>query len=232
MQDLLTKGIDANGNIRTEQTHEFKDSPLGRIPQEWEVKDLKEICKHDITYGIVQAGPDIENGIPYIRTGDMSGDELSINGLLRTTSFIASKFVRSKMQFGEIVFALRATIGKVLIVPKELDGANLTQGTARIAANEDIIKNDFLLWCLRMSYFNLQILQNQKGTTFFEISLTQLRRMKVYFPKDIIEQEGIIEILKKAEKNIADTRTELSKLQSLKTGLMQDLLTGKVRVKI
>ncbi len=42
MQDLLTKGIDENGNIRSEETHEFKDSPLGRIPVEWEVKRLEK----------------------------------------------------------------------------------------------------------------------------------------------------------------------------------------------
>ena len=40
MQDLLTKGIDENGNIRSEETHEFKDSPLGKIPKEWEYKTL------------------------------------------------------------------------------------------------------------------------------------------------------------------------------------------------
>ncbi len=43
MQDLLTKGIDENGNIRSEETHEFKDSPLGRIPNEWEVKSWRYI---------------------------------------------------------------------------------------------------------------------------------------------------------------------------------------------
>src|SRR5690606_29110966 len=40
MQDLLTKGIDEHGTIRSEQTHEFKDSPLGRIPKEWECVNL------------------------------------------------------------------------------------------------------------------------------------------------------------------------------------------------
>jgi type I restriction enzyme S subunit len=42
MQDLLTKGIDENGNIRDEKTHKFKDSPLGRIPEEWEVVSIYE----------------------------------------------------------------------------------------------------------------------------------------------------------------------------------------------
>jgi type I restriction enzyme, S subunit len=42
MQDLLTRGIDEQGNIRSEQTHRFKDSPLGRIPVEWEIKQVNE----------------------------------------------------------------------------------------------------------------------------------------------------------------------------------------------
>ena len=46
MQDLLTKGIDENGNIRTEETHEFKDSPLGRIPKQWECYLFKEIIQN------------------------------------------------------------------------------------------------------------------------------------------------------------------------------------------
>ena len=55
MQDLLTRGIDENGNLRSEETHEFKDSPLGRIPVEWDVKRLgialRRIC------GFLQTGP-------------------------------------------------------------------------------------------------------------------------------------------------------------------------------
>ena len=41
MQDLLTRGIDEHGNLRSEQTHQFKDSPLGRIPVEWEVRKME-----------------------------------------------------------------------------------------------------------------------------------------------------------------------------------------------
>src|SRR5699024_10383682 len=50
MQDLLTKGIDEHGNIRSEETHEFKDSPLGRIPKEWECEILGNIF--DLKTGI------------------------------------------------------------------------------------------------------------------------------------------------------------------------------------
>jgi len=45
IQDLLTRGIDEHGNLRSEQTHKFKDSQLGRIPVEWDVKRWRQVCK-------------------------------------------------------------------------------------------------------------------------------------------------------------------------------------------
>jgi type I restriction enzyme S subunit len=44
MQDLLTRGIDEHGDLRSEQTHQFKDSPLGRIPVEWDHKELGNVA--------------------------------------------------------------------------------------------------------------------------------------------------------------------------------------------
>ncbi|MEH7792392.1 restriction endonuclease subunit S [Bacillus safensis] len=230
MQDLLTKGVDKDGNIRTEQTHEFKDSPIGKIPIDWIVDSLENVTRSLITYGIVQAGPHIPNGIPYIRTGDMSGEFLTTKGLLRTSHEIAAKFNRSRVETNDIVFALRATIGKVLLVPEELNGANLTQGTARIAPDNNIVESEYLLWAMRTSYFEKQILEQKKGTTFFEITLAQLRSMLVAYPANIDEQKIIASNLKSISDNILMLVNRHNKLQKLKVGLMQDLLTGKVKV--
>lgn len=230
MQDLLTRGIDEHGNIRSEATHRFKDSLLGRIPVEWDVSNLESLTRSIITYGIVQAGPDIPNGIPYIRTGDMAGDFLAYQGLQKTSKHISSKYSRSQVDENDLVFALRATIGKVLTVPKELEGANLTQGTARIAPNWEIISTNYLLWTIRMFYFKSQILKLQKGTTFSEITLGELRKMEVKYPNKLEEQERITNTIGKQESLIQYYKQNLFKLLSLKTGLMQDLLSGKVRV--
>src|SRR5690606_31403784 len=60
MHDLLTRGIDAQGNLRSEETHEFKDSPLGRIPVEWEPINLEKLASlqrgHDITEEQIESG--------------------------------------------------------------------------------------------------------------------------------------------------------------------------------
>lgn len=229
MQDLLTRGIDEHGNIRSEGTHEFRDSPLGRVPIEWSLCPLSSVVKEPITYGIVQAGPHIENGVPYIRTGDMSGDALQLDGLLRTSEKIAKSYRRSEVHPGDTVFALRATVGKVLPVPKELDRANLTQGTARISPG-DQVRGDYLLWFMRTHAVATQLMLVQKGTTFSEVTLAELRDILVAIPEDDGEQKRIAGVLNDQQALIAAEQRQWEKLMRLKAGLMQDLLTGKVRV--
>jgi type I restriction enzyme S subunit len=60
---------------------------LGEIPAHWEVRELRQLKREgtSITYGIVQAGPDVEDGVPYIRTSDMAGDVLPTTGYQRTS---------------------------------------------------------------------------------------------------------------------------------------------------
>lgn len=229
MQDLLTRGIDEHGNLRSEETHEFKDSPLGRIPVEWEVKKLNEIVEDNITYGIVQAGPHVDGGVPYIRTGDMKGDQIKLETLLRTSAIIAKSFKRSEVSEGNIVFALRATVGKVLPITSNLAGCNLTRGTAKIAPISSI-NTTFLLWAMRSTQVQNAIRLDQKGTTFMEITLGALRRIQLALPKNKAEQSLIADSLEKQHSFQSNLSRHLNKLMQLKTALMQDLLTGKVRV--
>src|SRR5690606_8239754 len=92
-----------------------------------------------------------------------------------------------EVRAGEIVMAIRATVGKVLPVPRDLDGANLTQGTARISPNS---KTDgmFLLWAIRHSRVQKAIQLEIKGTTFAEITLGALRQVPVAAPLGLEEQ--------------------------------------------
>jgi type I restriction enzyme S subunit len=232
LHDLLTRGIAANGELRPPQSeapHLYKASPLGWIPAEWHTQRLADFTASDITYGIVQAGPHIEGGIPYIRTGDMSGDFLDRAALQCTSTRISKSYARSEVRTGDIVMAIRATVGKVLPVPVELDGANLTQGTARIAPNAD---SDpiFLLWALRYQRTQDSILAEIKGTTFAEITLAALREIPVAAPVDLAEQRAIAERMQACECRIDAERQQLQKLKHKKSGLMDELLTGRVRV--
>jgi type I restriction enzyme S subunit len=233
MHDLFTRGVTADGKLRPprEQAPElYHETPIGWIPKEWSIGPLSSCTQHDITYGIVQAGPHIEGGIPYIRTGDMAGDRLERSQLLCTSPTIAAAYKRSEVRAGEIVCAIRATVGKVLEVPSELDGANLTQGTARLSPSTDIDRR-FLLWVMRSSGVQRSISQRIKGTTFSEITLGELRSLPIPRPSMRVEQTRIGERLDEIDSFLQTEKAVLTKLLSKKRGLMHDLLTGRVQVK-
>jgi len=156
---------------------------FGDPPPVWSSRPLSDVVKPGtiVTYGIVQAGEEFPGGVPYIRTGDIQGGRINTNELRHTSPQIAAKFARSRVEHGELVMSIRATVGTVASVPKELDGANLTQGTARIAPGPDV-KPEYLINYLRSDTVQRWIAQQVKGATFLEITLGRLRELVVLVP--------------------------------------------------
>lgn len=133
-----------------------------------------------IVYGIVQAGPDDPTGIPYIKTGDLP--ELDPDRLSRTSAEIHSQYGRSVVRPGDIVMAMRASIGTVAMVPETLLEANLTQGTARLAAAADV-DSMWLLEAVSTRTVREQCKARAVGTTFATLNIWDLRRIRVpYLP--------------------------------------------------
>ncbi|MFC6757904.1 restriction endonuclease subunit S [Halomicroarcula sp. GCM10025894] len=128
LNDFIPRGISEQGKLRPSPNSNpglYDEVRRCKIPSGWEVSSLQELCQEDVTYGIVQAGPHVEDGIPYIKTGDMTDGELKLEGLSRTSSEIAEDYSRSEIREGELVIAIRATVGVVHQVPPELDGGTL-----------------------------------------------------------------------------------------------------------
>lgn len=194
---------------------------------EWESKPLAEIVKVKISYGIVQAGPHVPAGIPYIKSSDLRGD-LSPEALQRTSKEIHYKYRRSSVHPGDIVFSLRGNIGESAIVPETLSEANLTQGTARISVADDQC-NVFYYYQLASEKLLNRINRLSKGSTFKEISLEELRKVKVLCPP-LPDQKRIARTLSVWDKSIIITEQLLANSQHQKKALMQQLLTGKRRL--
>ena len=195
------------------------------IPEHWALKPLKALVRSGttITYGIVQAGPDVPDGIPYIRTSDMSGDVLREAGYLRTSPEIAAAYARSTVRAGDLVIAIRATVGKTLPVPPKLDGANLTQGTARIAPGPEVAASYLLQGFDAVS----------KGATFKEITLDMLRKFRVPVPP-LPEQAAIAAHLDTRLARLDTLRARgaemIERLREHRAALITAAVTGGVRV--
>ena len=226
MQDLLTKGIDENGNIRNEKTHKFKDSPLGRIPEEWEVVRLGEVGS--IVSGSTPSTYNDEywNGeIVWITPNDLSNIEnIFIENSSRKITQKGLKSCSIKIiSANSVVISSRAPIGyvKVSKVP-----FTTNQGCKSIEYNGKFspIFLAFLLSNKVQDMINLG-----SGTTFQEISKSNLANLLIPLPP-LPEQQRIAEILSQTDQTIGKEQQYKEKLQRTKQGLMQDLLTGKVRV--
>lgn len=206
----------------------YKQTEAGVIPWDWDAKPLQAVCAEKITYGIVQCGPHIEDGVPYIRVSDMNSPELDVSGMLRTSPAIASSFSRSRVNEGDVVYALRGKLGEVRRVGSTVAGANLTQGTARIAPNKQV-NGSYLLWSLRSQSALRQVELEAKGSTFREITLANLRTIEIAVPP-ILEQQAIAEALSDADVLIESLDQLIVKKRQIKQGAMQELLTGKRRL--
>jgi type I restriction enzyme S subunit len=194
----------------------------------WPTRTLAEVVASGtiVTYGIVQAGPEVDGGVPYIRTGDIKVGKIQLEGLRHTAPEIASRFSRSRVRSGEIVMSIRATVGTTAVVPPELDGANLTQGTARIAPGKDVTL-EYLVSYLRSQDAQEWIESQVKGATFREITLARLRELPVPTPP-INEQEGYSVLYKKLQKVTAGFAADLCDSNELSGGLSQRALRGEL----
>jgi type I restriction enzyme, S subunit len=154
---------------------------------------LAETCRSPITYGIVQAGPDVQGGVPYVRVSEMTGREaLDPKSMLRTSPEISAAYSRTVLERDDIVMALRGVPGLCHIVQDSMVGANLSRGVARIAPRREMNPR-YLLWALRSFHVQAAILQyanGWKGEDLREITIGQLRTVPVpWVPRE--EQDMI-----------------------------------------
>jgi len=213
MQDLLTKGIDENGQIRTEKTHKFKNSPLGRIPEEWEVMELGKTVDIYDNLRIPLNNEDrkeMKGKYPYC----------GANGVI--------DYINKYIFDGEYV--LVAEDGGYF---KRLENsAYLMKGkfwvnnhAHIISAKNNIALNKYILY--NLIFWDLSIYIN--GTTREKLNQNKLRLIKIFLPP-LSEQKRIASVLSEIDETIEKEQKYKEKLEKIKQGLMEDLLTGKVRV--
>lgn len=232
MQDLFTKGIDENGNIRSGKTRKFWDSPLGKIPLEWEIRTIDKIC--ELKGRIGWRGykvKDLRDSGPLV-IGATQIDKKNRIDLSNPVHISIEKYEESpeiQIEKGNIIVVKTGnSIGKVAYICKDIGPACINPNTALL---KDIrINNLFLYYSLIHPYNQKQIWDFVAAGAQPAVNQTNLKSMKLKLPRDLGEQNKIVKILSNIDKKISITELCLIKLESIKRGLMQDLLTGKVRV--
>ncbi|MBN1195574.1 MAG: restriction endonuclease subunit S [Methanomicrobiaceae archaeon] len=183
------KGYGGKAASPTEGIHNLVSSDF---PNSWQLESLKLLCKpgRSITYGILKPGPDQIDGIPYIRVADFPNDKIILDRIKRTTIEIANNYKRSSLNSGDVLLSIRGTVGRVSTVPPELEGANITQDTARISVHNDILA-DYVEWHLRCPSIQKRLEKATKGVAIRGVNIGDVRALQIAIPP-LLEQHEIV----------------------------------------
>ena len=121
----------------------------------------------------------------------------------------------------------RATIGECAIATKPI---STNQGFQSIICNDKNFNRTYIFYSIK--YHKNELLRLAYGTTFLEINKTEIKKVILPTPSSILEQQKIASILSGVDAHIQKNQEYKEKMQILKKGLMQKLLTGKIRVNI
>jgi type I restriction enzyme, S subunit len=237
MQDLLTRGIDEHGNLRSEETHKFKDSPLGRIPVEWEVAPISKYGSRTRPY--LRTGPfgsDLntrhwaEYGVPVLTIGSLGEGDVIQSELLFIDDKTADRLKGFRVEEGDIVFSRVADIGRSLVIKREHEDWIISSNLMRISLDKKVASPEYLY---RNIAFNSKIRAQLKETSNSggrDLVNGPILNALIFPWPSISEQTEINKRLQATDNRLKGFKKNLQKLYVLKTALMQDLLTGKVRV--
>lgn len=178
-----------------------------------------------VTRGIDQPGPDVEGGVPYIKTTDIGGP-IGQASLARAAPEIAAKFPRSVVQTGDCVICIRATVGPVVLVDEALSGVNLSRGTARISPAPGV-EPRYLLGCLQSADFQNQIHERLRGATFLQIPLGELKQLRVLWPEQAAQREYARRVASAEATRRAGDR-HLTELEALFSSLQHRAFAGQL----
>ena len=226
MQDLLQRGIDKDGNIRSEETHEFKDSPLGRIPVEWEVLILEQVAD------VIDPNPShrnpiyVQDGFPFMSTVEFTEPDTLVTNTSRRVAeeTVIEQEARCNFQKGSIAFSRKGTIGKTRLLPTDIRFALLDSLCVINAADQ--INFNYLNFALRSEQVQLQVLHATMGVALPQMSIGRVRQLEIGVPQNYDEQLTIAKLIGCHKDLLIREWEMLRKLHLIKNGLMQDLLSG------
>jgi type I restriction enzyme S subunit len=243
MYDLFTRGVLPNGQLRpfwcAESAAEYKSFFSGVIPKEWGVIGLRSIGRagHDwIRTGPFGSALKSEHwriqGVPVVTIGSLGSGRVIESELLSISEEDANRLSEFKLKEGDVVFSRVADVGRSVVIGFDQSGWIMSSNLMRIAVDSSLMRPEFLQLLLAFDHrikAQIRALVNSGGRDLANSEvLNQLR-----FPMPALsEQDRVIAYVGKVDARLESEQLRLKKFQLQKSGLMQDLLTGKVPVPV
>jgi type I restriction enzyme S subunit len=208
---------------------------LGDVPAHWVITPLKWLTdpKRPIMYGIVLPGPDVGEGVPILKGGNVKPSRMNLSAMARTTPEIEAPYARARLKEGDLVYSIRGTIGDCEPVPAELERSNITQDVARIAIGSDFCAR-WARWALLASAIRDDLACGSLGATVRGINIFDLKRASIPTPplsEQIEISEFITDETAKLDTLTAEAQHAIDLLQERRSALISAAVTGQIDVR-
>lgn len=182
LEDHQEAGGHAKGNAAapTDGVHNLDSEAM---PSNWTVATLRDLCEpgRPICYGILMPGPELSEGVPYIRVADFPGNRLNLNSIRMTSHEIDEQFKRSRLRPGDLLLSIRGTVGRIVETPTELSGANITQDTARLTIGPRVLRR-YVYLALLADTTQKRMQRAVRGVAVKGINIGDVRALQIPFP--------------------------------------------------
>ena len=197
-------------------------------PKRWDKKPLIELIDENrpITYGILKPGENIPYVIPYVRVIDMKNGTVDVSIVRRTTKEIGNQYKRSRLHTGDLLLSIRGHVGRLAIVPEELDNANITQDTARLAVG-NLLTTEYLFAFLQSHQMQHWMLNRIKGAGVKGINLADVKEIPVLIPPKPL-QNKYAKFFKGIRTHQQHNRDSISYSENLFNSLLQKAFRGEL----
>jgi len=236
LHDLLSRGLDANGQLRPSKSEApllYKESPLGWIPREWEVEPIINLTSNSVIgpFGSDLVAADYrDSGVPVIFVRDVKPDRLVWKSNVFVSASKAQALAAHEVRAGDVVATKMGFPPCVAAVyPESMPSGIVTADIVRLRPCTDRICPDWISMFINSSAVAKQVEQITAGVTRPKVTLRDVRNLLIGLPP-IKEQERVLDRLTAMQSRIQLEEASHEKLTAEKAGLMDDLLTGRVRV--
>lgn len=234
LHDLLTRGIDANGNLRPPQPdapHLYKETPLGWLPKEWSFSNLGAITSLITSGSRGWAQYYADEGQLFVRSQNVRMGRLDLTERQHVRVAASAEGARTGLEASDFLVTITGNgVGNACVVPSDWEETGfVSQHVGLVRFYEKSLGEYAGRYFIAGGPGNHQIVDAQYGQSKPGLSLTNLRDLKMGIPPES-EKSKLMEILSETDERISAEAALLDKLRLQKSGLMEDLLTGQVSV--
>jgi type I restriction enzyme S subunit len=226
MQELLTKGIGHK---------EFKDTEIGRIPKNWEVVSLEDVSLKIRTgpFGSQLKKSELsESGLKVYTQENILKNDFSLGNLYISYEKFERGLKTMEVKPGDVLLTIRGSTGCSAVFPEGAERGIIHTNLAYVRVKRSLLLPKYLSLLINdYPPVKSQVTTLSSATTLGALYAKSIKKIKIPLPS-LQEQLKITEILSVTDKKLEIEKDEKAKLERIKQGLMDLLLTGKIRVKV